>query len=91
MQRVDEFEDLDADLQREVTATYRLAQKIRSLIVEEGDAGRASFEVALNAALNIVGWIAMHFPDPRDTAAEAAEMLMQGVDANLTARSKSKN
>ena len=89
--QVDEFEDLDVDLQREVAAAYMLGEKIRRLIVEEGKAGQVSHEAAWNAALNIVGWLTMSFGDPRREAAQAAEMLVQGIDANLTARSKTKN
>ena len=38
-----------------------------------------------------LGWLTMSFGDPRREAAQAAEMLVQGIDANLTARSKTKN
>jgi hypothetical protein len=91
MVTVSEFEDLNDETRQVVVGAYKLAEKIRDLITEEAKAGRASHEEAWNAVLNILGWLTMSFGDPRREAAQAAEMLVHGVDANLTAQSKTKN
>jgi len=91
MVTVSEFEDLNDETRQVVVGAYKLAERIRDLIIEEAKAGRASHAGAWNATLNIAGWLTSLFPDPRGAAAEAAEMLVKGADANLVARSKAKN